>query len=268
MGIDMTPCQGYLEPCRVFGNLYFVGTLPASTHIIDTGDGLIMLDSGYQHSLFIVLHNMHLMGLDPRNVKYVLHTHGHIDHMGAGKAMKEMFGCTTFIGEPDKDYINGVLPLSWSKELDIPLIPFEADVKLKDGDKIKLGNTEITAVLTPGHTPGAMTYFFDVTDGKETYRAALHGGMGINTMNKAFIDEYNLPYSYRDEFLTVQERLSEMPVDIYLGNHAAHNNTPEKIKRVLAGDDKAFVNSDEWKKAMLEARDRVIAIMEKEKNGQ
>lgn len=262
------PWEGYLPPVKIFGNLYFVGTCPASTHIIDTGDGLIMLDSGYQHSLYIVLHNMYKLGLDPANLKYILHTHGHIDHMGASPALVNLFGCKTFLGAPDKDYVNGVLPLSWAKELGLELIPMEADVLLNDGDKITLGNTEITAVLTPGHTPGAMTYFFDVTDGKEAFRAALHGGMGVNTMNKDFIDMYNLPYSYREEFISVQERLSEMPVDIYLGNHAGHNGTPEKIKRVLSGDDKAFVNPTEWKKAMLDARDTVLAIIEKEKNEQ
>ena len=261
------PWEGYLEPVKIFGNLYFAGTRPASTHIIDTGNGLIMLDSGYQHSLYIVLHNMYKLGLDPANIKYILHTHGHIDHMGASPALVNLFGCKTFLGKPDKDYVNGVLPLSWAKELGLELIPMEADVLLEDGDKITLGNTEIEAIASPGHTPGAMTYVFDVTDGNETYRAALHGGMGVNTMNKAFLDEYSLPYSYREEFISVQERLSEMPVDIYLGNHAGHNGTPEKIKRVLSGDGKAFVNPTEWKKAMLDARNTVLEIIEKEKNG-
>ncbi|MBE6704812.1 MAG: MBL fold metallo-hydrolase [Ruminococcaceae bacterium] len=257
----LNPWEGYLEPCKVFGNLYFVGTVPASTHIIDTGDGLIMLDSGYQHSLYIVLHNMYLLGLDPKKLKYIVHTHGHIDHMGATQALVQMFGCKTFLGEPDKDYVNGVLPLSWAKELGLELIPFEADVLLNDGDKITLGNTEITAVATPGHTPGAMSYFFDVTDGKETYRAALHGGMGTNTMKAAFLDEYGLPYSCRDDFIASQTRLADMKCDIYLGNHAGQNKTPEKIAKVLAGDTKAFVDPYEWKREMIASRDNLINMI-------
>lgn len=260
-----TPWEGYLTPCKVFGNLYFVGTEPASTHIIDTGDGLIMLDSGYQHSLFVVLHNMHILGLDPRKLKYILHTHGHIDHMGATTSLVQLFGCRTFIGEPDKDYINGKLPLSWAKELCLELIPFEADVTVNDGDKIILGNTEITAVATPGHTPGAMSYFFDVTDGKSTYRAALHGGMGFNTMRSSFLDEYGLSYSCRDYYIESQTRLAELPCDIYLGNHASQNRTPEKIRKVLSGDELAFVDPDEWKREMLSSRDYLKYLIKENK---
>lgn len=65
------PWDGYTKPFKIFGNLYFVGTVPASTHIIDTGEGLIMLDSGYQHSLYLVIHNMHLLGLNPLDIKYI-----------------------------------------------------------------------------------------------------------------------------------------------------------------------------------------------------
>ena len=109
---SLHPWEGYMEPFRLWGNIYFVGTKPASTHIIDTGEGLIMIDPGYQHSLYLVLENMRKLGLDPMDIKYIVHTHGHIDHCGATRALVEMTGAKTFIGEPDKDYVNGVLDLS------------------------------------------------------------------------------------------------------------------------------------------------------------
>ena len=156
------PWLGYMPPFKLWGNLYFVGTGPASTHIIDTGDGLIMLDSGYQHSLYLVLQNMHAVGLDPMDIRYIVHTHGHIDHCGATRALVEMTGAKTFLGEADRDYVNGTLDLSWAKELDVHLEVFEPDVLLRDGDRISLGNTTLKAVATPGHTPGAMSYLFEV----------------------------------------------------------------------------------------------------------
>ena len=63
------PWKGYVEPFKMWGNLYFVGTEPASVYIIDAGEGLIMLDTGYQQSLYLVIHNMHLLGLKPENIK-------------------------------------------------------------------------------------------------------------------------------------------------------------------------------------------------------
>ena len=86
------PWKGAFPPFRIFGNLYFVGTEPASTHIVDTGEGLIMFDSGYQHSLYLVIDGMHRLGLDPHDLKYIIHTHGHIDHLGATRALVELTG--------------------------------------------------------------------------------------------------------------------------------------------------------------------------------
>ena len=241
------PWIGYVEPFRIFGNLYFVGTEPASTHIIDTGKGLIMLDSGYQQSLYLVIHNMHLLGLDPMNLKYIVMTHGHIDHMGATKALVELTGAKTFIGEKDRESANGTLDLSYAKELDMEYTEtFEPDVLINDGNTIELGNTQIYAVATPGHTAGAMSYFFDVTDGEKIFRAGLHGGMGINTLSREFLDKYNLPYTLRDDFKNSMLRLNEENVDIFLGNHMQHNNTKEKALRVKSGDNYAFVNPKEW----------------------
>lgn len=244
---NFKPWEGYFKPIRIFGNLYFVGTKPASTHIIDTGEGLIMLDSGYQQSLYLVIHNMHHLGLDPMNLKYIVMTHGHIDHFGATRALVELTGAKTFIGEKDRESANGTLDLSFAKELDMEFTEtFEPDRLLNDGDKIKLGNTEITALATPGHTAGAMSYFFDVTDGKETYRAGLHGGMGINTLSTAYLKRYNLPFSLRDDLVNSMKRLKNEKVDIFLGNHMQHNHTEDKAKRLETGDKYAFVNPDEW----------------------
>ena len=243
---SLHPWEGYIPPFRLWGNIYFVGTKPASTHIIDTGDGLIMLDSGYQHSLYLVLENMRKVGLDPMDIKYIVHTHGHIDHCGATRALVEMTGAKTFIGEADKDYVNGVQPLSWAKELDLDLEEFEADVVVNDGDTIKLGNTTLTAVATPGHTPGTMSYIFDVYRDGQVLTAALHGGAGTNTMKKSFLEEYGLPLSYRDDYFATMDKLKDLPVDIFLGNHVPQNNTIGKYEKLIAGDKDAFVDPTGW----------------------
>lgn len=77
----ITPWEGSFPAFRIFGNLYFVGTQPASTHIIDTGNGLIMLDSGYQHSLYSVIDGIYSVGLNLHDLKYILHTHGAMSYM-------------------------------------------------------------------------------------------------------------------------------------------------------------------------------------------
>lgn len=260
------PWKGYTTPFRIWGNLYFVGTEPASTHIVDTGDGLIMFDSGYQHSLYQVIHNMHLLGLNPQDVKYILHTHGHIDHMGATRALVELTGCKTAIGEADREYVNGMLNLSYADELGMEFHEtFEPDILLHDGDEIVLGNTTVRAMATPGHTPGAMSYYFDVTDGEKIYRAGLHGGMGINTMCREFLDKYNLSYDCREQFIAAMDRLAGEKVDIFLGNHMQHNNTLEKYRRICEGNKEAFVDSCEWGAYVVWAKQNLLNMMGREK---
>jgi len=241
------PWIGYVKPFRMWGNLYFVGTEPASVHIIDTGEGLIMLDSGYQQSLYLVIHNMHLLGLNPKDVKYILLTHGHIDHVGGARALKELTGAKIVLGRPDRDYVNGKLDLSYAKELNMEFNEtFEADILIDDKDVIELGNAKIKAVATPGHTEGAMSYFFDVYDGERIMRAGLHGGMGINTLSDEFLNKYNLPLSLRDDFRRSMKRLNEEKVDIFLGNHMQHNDTLGKYERLINGEKDAFIDPDEW----------------------
>lgn len=259
------PWQGYMPPFKIWGNLYFVGTEPASTHIIDTGDGLIMLDSGYQHSLYLVLQNMHSLGLDPMNIKYIVHTHGHVDHCGATRALVEMTGAKTFLGAQDRDYVNGTLDLSWAKELGLYLETFEPDVLLHDGDVIMLGNTKITAVATPGHTPGAMSYLFDVYSDGETMTAGLHGGAGVNSMKKDFLDSYGLSYGCREDFIASMDRLKQLKVDIYLGNHAYQNQTGVKYRKMLQGNQEAFVDPAAWSKFAESCKKNLFELLEAEK---
>ena len=261
---SLHPWEGYIPPFQLWGNLYFVGTYHASTHIIDTGKGLIMLDSGYQHSLYLVLENMRKLGLDPMDIKYIVHTHGHIDHCGATQALVQMTGAKTFLSEADKDYMNGTVDLSWATELELDLEEFEADVLVNDGDTITLGNTTLTAVATPGHTPGSMSYLFNVTDGEKTLVAGLHGGAGLNTFSKTFLDKYNLPYSYRDDYFRSMERLKTLKVDIFLGNHAWQNQTREKQALVATGDKDAFVDPNAWAAFAEQCQQKLRDFIEKE----
>ncbi len=265
MEVWKEPWKGAMEPFKVFGNLYFVGTEPASSHMIDTGDGLILIDTGYQHGLYLLIDNIYRLGFNPHDVKYILLTHGHVDHYGSAHAFSLLTGCKVAIGAQDRDYINGKNGLTWEKELGVYAEPFEADILLNDGDEIKLGNTVIKAVLTPGHTHGAMSYFFNVTDGKDTYRAAIPGGLGLNSLEGCYLDAYGLPYSLRDDFLLAMDRMAEEKVDIFLGNHVGNNNTPGKYEALKNGDKNAFIDPDGWAACHNSVKRNLLKLIEEEK---
>ena len=135
----MVQKQDLFPPVNMFGNLYFVGTKPASTHVVDTGEGLIVFDTGYQHSLYVVIDNIYRVGLRLADIKYIFLTHGHIDHLGGAKALRDLTGAKIVLGKADREYANGQLDLSYAKELGMSFKEtFEPDILIEDGDEIQL----------------------------------------------------------------------------------------------------------------------------------
>lgn len=254
-----------MTPFRVAEGLYFVGTIPASAHLIDTGDGLILLDSGYPETLYLILDGIYRLGFDPRDIKYILHSHGHIDHVGGTRALVALTGAKTILGRQDEDYVTGKRDLSFAKELGMTFEGFfQPDILLSDGDEIRLGNTVITCLHTPGHTEGTMSYFFTVNDKGRTLRVGTHGGVGMNTMGRRFLEKYGLPLTLRDDFRAGLHRLQKEQVDIFIGNHQDQCDTLGKSARILAGEADAFVDSTAWGKYLAECEHNLDALLEKE----
>lgn len=246
-----SPWLKTMEPFNLFGNIWFVGSAPASTHIIDTGDGLILLDSGYQERLYLVINSMWKCGLSPYDIKYIIHSHGHIDHAAATKALQELTRAKTFIGAGDCGMVNGSRPeLTWADEFNTaqPAV-FEPDVLLHDGDKIALGNVEIDCIATPGHTPGTFSYFWNVEVDGKTYRAGTFGGAGTNTLKSAYIHKLHLENeNWRGAFRNSIARARKEYVDIFIGNHPGQSQTAERYQRLCEGDKFAFVDPQAWGK--------------------
>ena len=250
-----------IKPAKIFGNLYFAGVHEASTHLIDTGDGLILIDPGYPESLYVVINHIWQLGFDPREIKYILHSHGHYDHSGATAALVELTGAKTFIGSRDADMVRNMQPRTPKFDP-----AFEPDVLLCDGDKITLGNTEITVYETPGHTDGTVSFFFDVTDGKITLRAGMHGGVGFNTLNDEYLAKTGRSPECRRDFLKGLLHVEDQRVDITLGNHVGQNRTEQKLKALPTAEKNPFIDSGEWSRFIEKKKSEIIALMETENN--
>ncbi|MBR2372677.1 MAG: hypothetical protein IKA87_00435, partial [Lentisphaeria bacterium] len=170
-------------------------------------------------------------------------------HAAATRALVELTGAKTFIGEGDLEMVNGTRPeLTWGPEYNMSFHGFfEPDHLLKDGDKIELGNTVIDCVATPGHTPGVFSFFWDIESDGQVYRAGTMGGAGINSMKAAYMKKYDLdPAAWRGSFGQSISRCRQEKVEVFIGNHVVHNNTFERCERLFAGDKYAFVDPDAW----------------------
>lgn len=241
-----------LEPFKIFGNLYYVGDTKVCCHLIDTCDGLILFDTGYAHTMHLLIRNIRKLGYSPEDIKIIIHSHGHFDHFGSSRRMKELYGCKIYMGKPDVERlkINASAALTDLGPEPYAAIP-ETDVPLEDGDVISLGNTRIRCVSAPGHTEGVMAFFFDVTDGWEKKQVGYWGGIGFLTVHRAHLIKYGLPLDMRDRLGKTIEKLRREHPDITIGNHPANNKTPERYEYMLQNpSENPFVDRSVWQEQL------------------
>ncbi len=213
------PWEGRILPFRIIGNVYFTGTYQASSHLIDTGDGLILIDTGYANALYLVLDSIRRLGFDIDDIRYLVHTHWHYDHTEATEYLLPLIpGAKTVIGRNDADEV-------------IRAGYFVPDMTVKDGDVLTLGKTSIRFLETPGHTKGTVSLFFDAEEAGRIYRVGMFGGAGRNTLTKEYLKTYpTCRTDYRESLV----RLKKERVDVMLGNHTWNNDTDAKGKAFLA----------------------------------
>lgn len=224
--------QGRMEPFKMVGNIYFVGCFPASTHLIDTGDGLILIDPGYISTLHLVIDGIYKLGFRPEQIKYIINSHWHADHIGATAALAHLTGAKTLLGrddvEPAADY-------------------FVPDILVKDGDTLTLGNTTVSFMETPGHTKGTISFFFDTKDGDKTYRVGSFGGAGANTMKHGHLEFPEAREAYRASL----HRLCKEHVDVFMGNHVWNNNTLEHYNILKSTGENKFIDDQLWERFLV-----------------
>lgn len=261
--IVQNPSKYYVEPFKIAGNLYFVGTKDSASHLIETEEGLILIDTGYPNMGGHLIQAIWKCGFNPKDIKIILHTHGHFDHFGNTKFLQQLTGAKTYIGLQDAVMMenNPKLTLS-SYFLGIPTEQFLPDVKIIDGETITLGNTSIKAVHTPGHSEGTMTYRFKIQEGVKKYQVTLCGGTGFNTLNKTFIEEEGL--NYRTEFKESLKKWKEMETDIFLGNHTPQSNVLEKREIQKREKFNPFIQPKEWKRYIERLEKEFYKMIEEE----
>lgn len=237
-----------IDPFRIFGNLYYVGDRKVTSHLIDTGAGLILFDTGYGHTTHMLLDSVRQLGFDPMDIRYIIHSHGHFDHFGSGNELRELTGAKVFMSGVDTRLLQGMPEralIQWGPRPNDPVC--WPDVCIEDGDHIRLGNTDITCVLSPGHTCGTMSFFFDVFDGSRTLRAGYFGGTGMLTVYKDYCRKFDLPLDKCQRMKETIQKLRLEQVDIMLGNHPAQNRTLEKRAYMLENPgENPFLDSEAW----------------------
>lgn len=242
----MSPKEIVDRPVKYTDGLYYIGTRNSPSWIMEGKTGLIMIDTAMPEDFDYITENIKKLGYELKNIKHIIHSHGHIDHIGCTKALVSLSGAKTYIGFGDEDSVSGKNQLQWTNELNMPFdCAFEPDVIIHDGDIIDIDGISFRFVSTPGHTAGVMSMFFNITDKGKDYIAGMFGGAGIYSMALKYLDKYSLSHSLRDTFLESIKKIYNEKVDIHLGNHLGDNKHFEKLERV-GGTTNPFVDTNSW----------------------
>lgn len=222
-----------MKPTRVFDNLYALGRTSTVVWALTTPDGILLIDAGYPDQLdSVLLPQMKAAGLDANDVHYVLVAHGHSDHFGAASYFQQR-GARVALSDADWSLIENPPPRPAGAPPAPPaagLPPPRRDVVVADGTPISFGGVEITPVLIPGHTPGALGFVFKVMDGAQAHTAALFGG-SILTSNRISDDGLRQYVQSLGRFAAVTQRLG---VDVEIQNHPLYDGFPQKLERLAA----------------------------------
>jgi metallo-beta-lactamase class B len=219
--------QWYVEPVKVFDNLYFVGEKDYTAWAVMTSDGIIVIDPIYDYSVEDeVVKGLTTLGADPKRIRYVVVSHAHRDHVGGARLLQERFKARVLMAAADWDLLERTGG-DWPKPT--------RDMTITDGQRLTLGDTTLTFHTTPGHTLGTVSTILPVKDGGRTHQAALWGGTAFNwTANpRQYITPERPARFWFDSYIASARKFRDVAAkagaDVVISNHSDFDGSKTKI---------------------------------------
>jgi metallo-beta-lactamase class B len=220
-----------LPATRVFDQLYYLGIPFVSAWALVTTDGIILFDSlenaaeAEQH----IEGGLRSLGLDPARIKYVIVTHAHADHYGGAKYLQEKYKARVLMSTADWEFVPAVAGQFAQRYGPPPT----RDMEITDGQTLVLGKTTISFHVSPGHTPGALSTIFTVTEKGRPHVVSFFGGTGLQTIDK---DPAKGGFATMRSSLQRFAKISvDVGADVILSNHPFTDGAYVKVAAQRAG---------------------------------
>jgi metallo-beta-lactamase class B len=216
---------------KVIGNVYFVGSAELASFLITTPQGHILINSDFEATVPVIRASVEKLGFKFTDIKILLGSHAHGDHMEGDAMVKELSGARVMAMEQD---------VPWLRKMTPGGKPHPIDHILKDGEEVKLGGTTLTAHLTAGHTPGCTTWTTKVDENGKSYNVLIVCSVGVNP-GTVLVNNKDYP-SIAGDYARSFKVLRTMPVDVFLGAHGSFYGLQAKYAKLQGGGANPFID--------------------------
>ena len=224
------------EPFRMIGNIYWVGHTEVGAFLIRTSEGLILMDSTSGEQWVWAKENIEKLGFNLRDIKYILNSHIHEEHMGGIPMFRELSGAKIVLSQAAADEVAVGGRTDFREDGSEQYKPFRADQVIEDKGKLTLGDVTLTAYLTPGHARGCTTWTMPVEEDGQRYNAVFFCGMATAGIDRAPLlnnPKYpNIVEDYQRSFAL----LRTLPCDVFLYARGSTIHVHEKLARLKRGE--------------------------------
>ncbi|MGA7235699.1 MAG: subclass B3 metallo-beta-lactamase [Bryobacteraceae bacterium] len=213
-------------PHKIAGNLYYVGTEDLACFLFVTPAGDILVNTGLADSTPLMRESFRKLGFRLEDVKILLTMQAHYDHVAAMNEIRKITGAKVYITEPDSPVLEDGGKSDPFLGPEYRFAPVKVDRRLKDGDVVSLGGTDLKVILTPGHTRGSVSYSTTLMDGGRK-RSVLLANM--NTVVMPLVGNRKYP-QIAEDYERAYATQRQLTPDIWVAAHASQYNMAEKMK--------------------------------------
>jgi metallo-beta-lactamase class B len=265
--------QQYAEPFRIAGNLHYVGANDVASFLLTGPEGHVLIDGGYPGTAPMIQASIEELGFDIRDVRILLNTHYHYDHAGGLAELQDSSGAELWVSEAEADAVASggddpsLGPLRLLVWLGLARYPRpRVDHRFQDGVTIRLGPIELTAHVTPGHSPGCTLWTFPVRAGDRELLAGLVCGIGP----PALVSLRGIaPAELAADFERAVRTMRDQPVDLFLAPHARVFGRWRKFQEGRGSDDPVapFIDPEGYRAFVDDTERRFRAAVAEDEDG-
>jgi len=251
-------------PHHVAGNIYYVGSKGLASYLITSSSGHILINSNLESSVAQIRASIEKLGFAFGDVKILLISHAHWDHCAGSALVKQLTGAKYMVMDADVPEIEagGKGNFQYGNSPGSLYKTTKVDRVLHDGDTVKLGDSVLTARLTPGHTKGCTTWTLKATEAGKTYDVVIMGSPNVNPGYKLVSNA--LYPRIAEDYATMFRVLKSLPCDIFLGAHGEYYGMEAKFARMKTGPANPFVDPEGYKAYVASKEQSYLAELKRQ----